>query len=106
MLYEDEDVVAFMDAFPNVLGHTLVVPKKHFNDIFDIDDNTLLKMYSVARGLSKDIMGKLDKNSCTFLFNYGEDQAIKHIHLHILPNYLKREKITKSNDEVYDILKG
>ena len=106
ILYEDEDILVFMDAFPNVEGHALVVPKKHYTDIFEVDDETLCKMFKIARIESKNIMSKLDKKSSTFLFNYGEDQAIKHIHLHILPNYVKREKIKKSNDEIYDILKG
>jgi histidine triad (HIT) family protein len=106
ILYEDDDILVFMDAFPNVEGHTLVVPKKHYTDIFEVDDETLCKMFKIARIESKDIMTKLDKASTTFLFNYGEDQAIKHLHLHILPNYIKREKIKKTNDEIYEILKG
>ena len=79
-LYEDDDILVFMDAFPNVEGHTLVIPKKHYSDIFEVDDETLCKMFKIARIESKDLMSKLNKASSTFLFNYGEDQAIKHIH--------------------------
>ena len=106
VLYEDDDIIAFMDVYPNAIGHTLVVPKKHCEDIYDVNDETLLKMYKTAKKLGKDIMNKLDKKSATFLINYGEDQSIKHIHLHVLPNYIKREKTDKSVDEIYDILKG
>ena len=106
ILYEDEDILVFMDAFPNVEGHALVIPKKHYEDIYEIDDETLCKMFKIARIKAKDIMNKLDKKSATFLFNYGEDQAIKHAHLHILPNFIKKEAINKTNDEIYDILKG
>ena len=106
ILYEDEDILVFMDAFPTVEGHALVVPKKHYDDIYEVDDATLCKMFKIARIESKDIMSKLNKASSTFLFNYGEDQAIKHIHLHILPNFITREKVKKTNDEIYDILKG
>ena len=105
-LYEDENVLVFMDAFPNVEGHALVVPKKHYEDIYEVDDSTLCKMFEVARSEAKNIMGKLNKESATFLFNYGEDQAIKHVHLHILPNYIKREKIKTSIDEIYNKIKG
>ena len=91
ILYEDEDILVFMDAFPNVEGHALVIPKKHYEDIYEIDDETLCKMFKIARIKAKDIMNKLDKKSATFLFNYGEDQAIKHAHLHILPNFIKKE---------------
>lgn len=106
VLYEDDDVIAFMDAFPNVEGHTLVIPKKHIEDIFEVDDKTLCKMFEIARMEAKDIMSKLNKKSCTFLFNYGEDQSIKHIHLHVLPNYIKGGKVSKSTDQIYSILKG
>ena len=105
-LYEDDDILVFMDAFPNVEGHTLVIPKKHYNDIFEVDDETLCKMFKIARIESKNIMNKLDKASSTLLFNYGEDQAIKHVHLHILPNYIKREKIKSTIDETYEKIKG
>ena len=105
-LYEDDDILVFMDAFPNVEGHTLVIPKKHYTDIFEVDDETLCKMFKIAKIESKNIMSKLDKASSTFLFNYGEDQAIKHVHLHILPNYIKKEKIKSTIDETYEKIKG
>ena len=56
--------------------------------------------------LDKDLMNKLNKDSSTFLFNYGEDQKIKHIHLHILPEFIKNEEIKRSSEEIYNILKG
>ena len=106
ILYEDEDVMCFLDAFPNVEGHTLVVPKKHFTDIYELDNETLNKLFEVAKKQGNIIKDKLNKDSLTFLFNYGEDQKIKHVHLHILPEYLKQEKIEKETEEIYKTIKG
>ena len=40
-IYEDENVIAFLDIHPDTNGHTLIVPKKHYQDIFDIEKNNL-----------------------------------------------------------------
>lgn len=104
ILYEDEDILVFLDAFPDVEGHTLVIPKKHYEDILEVSDETLIKMYRVGKEMSKKLMDNLGKNSLTYLINYGEAQAIKHIHLHLLPDYGK--KVNKmSKEEVFAKLK-
>ncbi len=103
ILYEDKDVLVMLDAFPDVEGHTLVIPKKHFTDIYEIPKEELDKMFDVGKEIGEKLMTKLNKKSVTFLINYGDDQAIKHIHLHLLPDYLKRVK-NKSREEVFEIL--
>lgn len=87
LLYEDDLVVAVMDAFPNVDGHTLIIPKEHYTDYTELPDDLILHMYKVAKDLNKILMEKLNVNSITMLVNYGEMQAVKHFHLHLLPNY-------------------
>ena len=69
-----------------------------------LDSKTLNDMFEIAQKLNKDLMTKLDKSACTLLFNYGDSQVIKHVHLHLLPNFLY-EKGTKNIDEVYKKLK-
>ena len=103
ILYEDEDILVMMDAYPTTDGHALVIPKKHYEDIYEIPDDYLLKLINIGKSKAKDIMQKLDKESLSFLFNYGNDQAIKHIHLHLIPNFIKKEK-KMDNDEVFKIL--
>lgn len=104
ILYEDEDILVFLDAYPNVEGHTLVIPKKHYEDIYEVTDEVLCKMYKVGKDITKNLMNKLDKNALTFLINYGEAQAIKHIHLHLMPEFGKCQ-MKLSKEEVFDILK-
>lgn len=103
IVYEDESIIAFMDAYPDTDGHTLVVPKKHYEDIYQVPEECLNNMFKVGKEVASKLMDKLDKDSLTFLINYGNDQAIKHIHLHLLPNFSKKKK-EKSTEEVFEIL--
>lgn len=103
ILYEDEDVIVMMDAYPNVDGHVLVIPKKHYTDIFEIPADVLTKVIDIGKKETLRIMNKLNKKSLTFLINYGEQQAIKHFHLHLLPNFGKEEP-NMDKKQVYEIL--
>ena len=105
ILYEDDNYMAFLDIDQKEAeGHTLIIPKKHFEDYTKLDSKTLNDMFLIAQKLNKDLMTKLNKSACTLLFNYGDSQVIKHVHLHLLPNFLY-EKGTKNIDEVYKKLK-
>ena len=90
ILYEDDDILVMLDAFPDTDGHTLVISKKHFEDIYEVPDELLIKMISVGKKFTKELMFKLDKSASTFLINYGDSQAIKHIHLHLLPDFMHK----------------
>ena len=58
-LYEDDIVKVFLDVNPNHNGHTLIVPKKHYQDFFDIDDETLYHVLKVAKDIAKLLKEKL-----------------------------------------------
>lgn len=101
-LYEDDLVMVIMDINPKSNGHSLVIPKKHYDDVYDIDNDTLLHMFKVAKDIYKLIEEKLHSNGVTLEFNYGIAQDVKHIHLHIIPRY-KYEDIS-SAQEIYEVL--
>lgn len=103
ILYEDDSTLVFLDAYPDTDGHTLVIPKKHYEDIYEIPSNELMNLFEVGKKIGKKLTLKLDKSSLTFLINYGDAQAIKHIHLHLLPDFGKRTH-NLSNDEVLEIM--
>ena len=104
-IYEDDKVIAFMDIDPTVDGHTLVVPKKHYTDYTELDDEIILHMNKIKKELTNYLMKKLNVNAMTFTMNYGDSQVVKHVHLHLLPNFLVKTKPERTIDEVYDILK-
>ncbi len=108
IIYEDDLVIACLDAFPNVSGHTLIIPKKHYTDFTEMPDELLIHINKVAKDLAPKLMEKFKSEAFTLCVNYGESQAIKHYHLHLLPNYGAKYKTNKilSRDEAYEVFNG
>ena len=88
-IYEDDICLAFLDLSQATLGHTLVVPKKHFKNIFDLDEETAAHLFKVVTKLSKQICLTLGANDVNILNNSGEiaGQTVMHFHIHIIPRY-------------------
>ena len=88
-VYEDGFCVAFLDISQATIGHTLVVPKKHFNDIFDIDQQYAEHLFAVTALIAQRIKDVLNVNAVNILNNSGElaGQTVKHFHIHIIPRY-------------------
>lgn len=103
-IYEDDKVIAIMDTYPDVDGHTLIIPKKHYTDFKELDDDILIHIKKVAVKLNERLMNKLNSTGFAFIVNYGDRQVIKHFHLHLLPDY-KKNKASKNLDELYELLK-
>ena len=102
-LYEDEQVLVFLDTNPNATGHTLIIPKKHYLDLYDIDNETLTHIMEIARKIGKLLEEKLNTDGLTIAQNNGIAEEVKHYHLHLIPQYKEKQK-TLSVEEVYNIL--
>lgn len=102
-IYEDDIVKVFLDVNPSSIGHTLIVPKKHYQDFFDIDNDTLNHILNVAKEITKRIKERLNYDGITLTQNNGLGQDVKHYHLHLIPKYHNEQKL--SIEEIYDILK-
>jgi histidine triad (HIT) family protein len=89
IIYEDDVVIAFLDIKPIHLGHTLVVPKVPFADIFSGDDDTLAHMMRVGAMLGRRLKDKLGVDGVNLSMNNGvaAGQEIFHAHLHVIPRY-------------------
>lgn len=100
---EDENFFAFLDAFPLVKGHVLVVPKIEVDKIFDLPDNYLGAMLLFAKPIAHAIEKSMDCNRCGITVMGLE---IPHAHMHLLPinsaNDLNftQQKITVSPEEM------
>ena len=103
-IYEDEKVIAILDLYPDSDCHTLIIPKKHIEDLNAIDDETLLHINKVAKKLIPVLMDKAKAEALSTRVNFGTSQAIKHYHMHLLPNY-HMKPVTIKQDEAYEILK-
>ncbi len=102
-LFEDETIKVIMDAFPNDTGHTLIIPKKHYKDLDDIDIEVLKHIMEEAKVVKKVLEKVLNPSSIILINNTGDAQKIKHFHLHLIPKYDESKKL--SLNEVYDLLK-
>ena len=92
---ENDYVKCFLDINPINDGHTLVVPKKHFLDINDIDEEYLSKVNEAAKEIVKLLNKKLKPDGIRLVQNNGTLQEIKHYHLHIIPSYKENHKKEK-----------
>ena len=97
-IYEDDVILAFLDINPDSNGHTLIIPKKHYKDINDIDEKTLCHIYSKAKDIMKLLEEKLNADGFSLLQNNGSVQEVKHYHLHIKPYYNNKPSIKLVKD--------
>ncbi|MEP6684435.1 MAG: HIT family protein [Parafilimonas sp.] len=79
---EDEKFFAFLDIFPLVTGHTLVVPKIETNNMFDLSDDYLTSLLVFAKPIAKAIEKSFDCNRCGMAVIGLE---VPHAHLHLVP---------------------
>ena len=86
-IYEDNDFISFLDAKPVGVGHTLVIPKKHFDNLLDIDENFSSKYISAIQKTGKILMDKYNVDGFNIVLNNGEaaGQLVHHVHFHVLP---------------------
>ena len=89
ILYEDEDTLAFLDIAPNTPGHTLVIPKKPFVNIFDVDDETLAAVMRTVRKVAPAVRDAVGAKGVHINSNHGEaaGQVVFHLHFHIIPRH-------------------
>jgi|SRR5690554_1975545 len=89
ILYEDDLVIAFLDISQATKGHTLVVPKKAFENIFDIPDDLLKHLIGVVKKISPAIKKAFNATGINLVNNNGKDagQTVFHFHFHIVPRY-------------------
>ncbi len=88
-VYEDDLVLAFLDAFPSHRAHTLVIPKEHFTNFFDLPEEIAEKIMKVAKLLANVVNEVLKPDGLNVIQNNGElaGQEIMHYHLHLIPRY-------------------
>lgn len=102
-VYENDDVLAFLDINPESYGHTLVIPKKHFNNYEDIDLETIKKINEAGKIVYNKIKTNLHTDGIRLVQNNGIIQDVKHYHLHLVPIY-KNDKDGK--DDFDTVLKS
>ena len=87
-IYEDELVKVFLDVNPVTNGHMLIIPKKHYENVFDIDTSIISHSVNLIRDkLYPIIKEKLKADGLTISQNNGYGQEVKHYHIHLIQYY-------------------
>lgn len=88
-VYEDDAVVAFLDTNPIADGHTLVIPRAHYVNIYDIPEDLLARVARVAHKLALAYRAALKAEAVNMLHSAGRAarQEVPHFHLHIIPRH-------------------
>ena len=88
-IYEDDAFLAYLDINPFSRGHTLVIPKAHYEGLLDAPDETLAALVSRVRKVAAHIKDRLGCDGFNILQNNGEaaGQTVRHIHFHIVPRW-------------------
>lgn len=88
-IYEDEDFRIILDLGPATKGHALILPKKHFRNIFEMDDETASKVFVLAKKTACAMKEALHCDGLNIVQNNEEiaGQTVFHFHMHIIPRY-------------------
>lgn len=111
-IYEDDIVKVFLDINPTTNGDTLIAPKKHIENMLDLDDETLSHIHKISKEIYNVLKEKLNIDGLTLVQNNFYGQEIKHYHVHLIPRYknddvkqLSNKEILKEVKEVFNQIK-
>lgn len=89
VVYEDNDVIAILDISQVTKGHTLVIPKKHYDTFLATPNETMHKVMDVAQKIGQVMIDRLHAKGVNILTNCYEaaGQTVPHFHVHVIPRY-------------------
>lgn len=89
-IYEDKEVLAFLDVKPHTKGHTVVILKEHGVTIFDYADKKLQELMVAVRKTMEKIQKVLQPDGFNVGWNHhsAAGQVVPHLHIHIMPRYI------------------
>lgn len=107
IVYEDDLVIAFLDISQTTKGHTLVVPKEAYKNIFELNDDISAHLFKIVVKLSKAIKKAFNPDGLNIINNNGvvAGQSVFHYHIHILPRYKDDDFIMRGVDHSKDYKK-
>jgi len=111
-VYEDERHVAFLDINPFSPGHTLVVPKRHGETLWDMDLGEIAEVFKVASTVSMGVVAAMGADGFRIMQNNGEaaNQAVAHLHVHVIPHKIedkgKFNRLKLSDKEMEDVARS
>jgi len=89
-VYEDDDVLAFLDVFPQSQGHTLIIPKRgEARNLLELEEEAIAPLFVCAKRLMAILVAELEPIGVQLMqFNGGEGgQSVFHVHVHLIPRW-------------------
>lgn len=92
-IYEDKDILAFLDIKPISEGHTLVIPKKHYDDIYRISEKEVACLFKTVKRIAYAVKNGMNAEGISIVQNNGRaaGQIVFHLHVHIIPQYFEKK---------------
>ncbi len=89
VVYEDDNALAVGDAHPLSMGHTLVLPKIHAENLLDLPEDEIGPVFLAVKKITEKLKRQFNPQGFTIGINHGRisRQAIDHLHIHIIPRY-------------------
>ena len=111
IIYQDESVMSFLDIHPIRIGHTLIIPKTHYETILDISDDELAHLIIITRRIAKQVKAAMNAVGLRIGNNNfaAAGQIIPHLHFHVIPVtkefpiHLKFDRFNLSTKELEQI---
>ena len=88
-LFEDERFRVILDLGPAAQGHALILPKDHYDDLFEIPEDTAADVMRLAKRMAARVSAALSADGFNLVQNNGEaaGQTVRHFHMHLIPRY-------------------
>lgn len=110
-IYEDDEFKVILDRFPSNIGHVLILPKKHYADIFEIDEEVAGRLFKLAVRVAKHMKEVLGLEAMNLVQNNGTmaGQTVHHFHLHLIPRYkddkvsVKWEQLDLTDEQIAEV---
>lgn len=98
IVYEDENILAFLDITQVTKGHTLVVPKQHFRNLLEMDEESSQALFAKIPLISKKLKEQVGATGVNLVSNMeaSAGQTVFHTHLHLLPRFDEQDGLTIS----------
>lgn len=85
IIYEDETIISFLDIEPINEGHILIIPKKHYLDLDEIDEDTAVHIMKFAAKITKVLKRMYNPDGYSIMQNGGYFNDVGHYHMHVFP---------------------
>jgi histidine triad (HIT) family protein len=89
LVFEDDDCLAFLDHRPVFPGHSLLVPKKHYETLTDLPAELIEPFFSAAQKLARAVEQGMEAHGTFVAMNNRVSQSVAHLHLHVVPRRRK-----------------